>query len=329
VPPTFKPAYLIHGDDHGRIAERRARLRTLAESISGAEGLELIEGDDSTPERVALALDAMTLALSRRFIIVDGVERWKDKELDPLLAALAAMAPETTVSFFAREDGRSRAPERLHEAVRAAQGDVNVESSVKPWELPKWVTARAAELGIELDSEGARALIRHVGDRQQRLQRELEKLALGAEAVPPAQIVLDASEVEELTASSAERRAWTVADALVAGDRPAAVAAYLRLRDQGERLPGLLYWISQRVRAAHDVAVAVDAGEPPAQIKRRLRMPSKAADRLIADARAAGSERLAQAICEIADLELASRGGGAGGAGEDTAALIAIGKIAA
>ena len=22
--PTFKPAYLIHGDDHGRIAERRA-----------------------------------------------------------------------------------------------------------------------------------------------------------------------------------------------------------------------------------------------------------------------------------------------------------------
>ena len=25
--PSFKPAYLIHGDDHGRIGERRARLR--------------------------------------------------------------------------------------------------------------------------------------------------------------------------------------------------------------------------------------------------------------------------------------------------------------
>ena len=44
--PSFKPAYLIHGDDHGRIAERRARLRELAESISGAEGVELLEGDD-------------------------------------------------------------------------------------------------------------------------------------------------------------------------------------------------------------------------------------------------------------------------------------------
>ena len=42
--PTFKP-YLIHGDDHGRIAERRARLRALAEEESGAQGPELLEGD--------------------------------------------------------------------------------------------------------------------------------------------------------------------------------------------------------------------------------------------------------------------------------------------
>ena len=93
-------------------------------------------------------------------------------------------------------------------------------------------------------------------------------------------------------------------------------------------MPGLLYWISQRVRAAHDVAAALDAGEPPAQIKRRLRMPSRAADRLIADARRSGADRLRTAICEIADLELASRGGRRGGAGEDTAALRTIAGLA-
>ncbi|HWD74487.1 MAG TPA: DNA polymerase III subunit delta [Solirubrobacteraceae bacterium] len=329
MPPTFKPAYLIHGDDHGRIAERRARLRSLAESLSGSEGLELLEGDEATPERVALALDSMTLALGRRFVIVEGAERWKDRDLDPLIAAMAALAPETTVAFFAREDSRNRAPERLHTAVRQAEGDISPEMSVKPWELPKWVMAHAAELGIELEPDAARALIRHVGERQQRLLRELEKLALGAPDGEGSSPALDAEQVEELTASSAERKAWTVADALVAGDARAAVAAYLQLREQGERLPGLLYWISQRVRTAHEVAVALDEGEAPAQIKRRLRMPSRAADRLIADARRAGSERLATATCEIADLELASRGGGAGGAGEDTAALIALGRIAA
>jgi DNA polymerase-3 subunit delta len=325
--PSFKPAYLIHGDDHGRLAERRARLRELAESISGAEGVELLEEDDATPERAAAALDAMTLTLSRRFIIVDGVERWKDKELDALAASLGTMPPETTIAFFAREESRAKAPDRLHAAVREAGGDISPEVSVKPWELPKWAIARARELGLELDPDGARALVRHVGDRQQRLQRELEKLALGADDDGSGE-PLDADAVERLTASSAERRAWTVADAVVAGDAPAAVTAYLALRQQGERLPGLLYWISQRVRSAHEVATALDAGEPPAQIKRRLRMPSRAADRLIADARRTGSERLAEAVCEIADLELASRGGGRGGAGEDTAALVAIGRLA-
>jgi DNA polymerase III subunit delta len=327
--PTFKPAYLIHGDDHGRIAERRARLRELAESISGAEGVELLEGEEATAERAAAALDAMTLTLSRRFIIVDGAERWKDKELDGLVASLAAMPPETTIAFFAREESRAKAPDRLRAAVRDAGGDISPELSVKSWELPKWAAAQARELGVELEPEGARALVRHVGDRQQRLVRELEKLALGLDAEAPAE-PLDADAVERLTASSAERRAWTVADAIVAGDMRTAVSAYLQLRQQGERLPGLIYWISQRVRSAHDVAAALDAGGAPAQVKRRLRMPSRAADRLIADARRTGSDRLAEAVGEIADLELASRGGGMSGGrvrGEDTAALIAIGRL--
>jgi DNA polymerase III subunit delta len=322
--PSFKSAYLVHGDDHGRIAERRARLRALAESLSGTAGLELLEGEEATPDAVAAALDAMTLAVGRRFVIVEGAERWKDKELDALEDAIGAIPPETTVAFFAREDSRNRAPDRLHAAVKQVKGDVSAENSVKPWELPKWTIARAAELGIDLEPDAARALIGHVGERQQRLLRELEKLALGASAERAA---IDADDVAELTASSAERRAWSVADALVAGDRARAVRTYLQLREQGERLPGLLYWVSQRVRQAHEVAAALDAGEPPAQVKRRLRMPSRAADRLIADARQAGAERLRQATCEIADLELASRGGGRNGGTEDTAALVSISRL--
>jgi DNA polymerase-3 subunit delta len=323
---TFKSAYLIHGDDHGRIAERRATLRTIAESLSGPEGLELLEGEAATPEAAAGVLDALTLAVGRRFIIVDGVERWKDSDLDGLEAAVRHITPETTIAFFAREEGRSKAPDRLHAIVKAVKGDIDSEETIKPWELPRWVVGRAAELGIELAPDGARALVAHVGERQQRLLRELEKLALGGDGQS---LVLDAAQVTQLTASSAQRRAWTVADALVAGDGQAAVRAFLELRQQGERVPGLIYWISQRVRQAHEVAAALDAGEAPAQIRRRLRMPSRAADRLIDDAGRAGVQRLRRATCEIADLELASRGGGSGGAGEDTAALIALGRIAA
>ena len=86
--------------------------------------------------------------------------------------------------------------------------------------------------------------------------------------------------------------------------------------------------MSQRVRTAHEIACALEAGESAAQIKRKLRMPSKAADRLIADADRSGSERLQRTIEELAELELASRGGGSGAAGEDTAALLAIQRFA-
>jgi DNA polymerase-3 subunit delta len=322
--PAFKPAYLIHGDDHGRIGERRRRLRDLAESESGAGGIELLEGDASTPDAAAAALNAMTFAIGRRFIILDGTERWTDKQLEPLVAALKSIPPDTTIAFFAREDSRAKAPKGLHDAVKKAGGDISAEETVKPWELPKWVIARARELGLQLEPDTARALIAHVGDRQQRLLRELEKLALGAGEGAR----LDTSMVDELTAPSAEHKAWSLADAILGADAPGATRLYLTLRTQGERLSGLLYWMSQRIRLAHDVASAIEAGESAAAVKRRLRMPSRAADRLIADARRAGAEDLRRTIEQLAELELTSRGGGSGGASEDTMALLAIQRVA-
>jgi DNA polymerase-3 subunit delta len=327
---AFKSAYLIHGDDHGRIAERRARLRELAEGQSGANGMELFEGDQATPDNVAAALNAMTFAIGRRFIIVDGAERWKDKEMDALEAALEAIAPDTTVTFFAREDGRLKAPKRLQDAIKKVGGDIATEQSVKPWELPKWVVAQAKQLGLDLSPEAARMLVGHVGERQQRLLRELEKLALELDAgVGGAQIHIDADLVLELTAASAERKAWTLADALLSGNAALATRTLLQMRAQGERLPGLIYWMSSRVRQAHQIAADLDRGVSQAQVKSGLRMPPSAADKLIGDAKRIGAERLQQAVCLIADLELASRGGGNGGAHEDTRALITISEIAA
>lgn len=323
--PVFKSAYLIHGDDHGRIAERRAKLRELAETQSGAQGLELFEGEASTPDNVAAALNAMTFAIGRRFIIADGVERWKDKELDALDATLTNMPPDTTVCFFAKEDGRTKAPKRLHEAVRSAGGDISAEESLKPWELPKWVVGQARALGLELTPDAARMLVAHVGERQQRLLRELEKLALELE--PGARI--DSETVEQLTAASAERRAWSLADALLIGNPERATQTFLQLRAQGERLAGLTYWMSSRLRQAHGAAVALERGEPVAQIKKGLGLRPRAADQLLDGARRMGSERLRAAIETVADLELASRGGGVGGAHEDTIALLAIRQIAA
>jgi DNA polymerase-3 subunit delta len=323
--PSFRPAYLIHGDDHGRIGERRSRLRAMAEAESGAGGVELFEGDACTAEAIAIALSSMTFVIGRRFVIADGVERWKDADVEGVVAAMAGIEDaDVTVAFFAREEGRYKVPAALVAAVEKAGGQVAAEMAVKPKDLPRWLMAQASQLGVELDNQGARALVAQVGDRQQRLVRELEKLAL--EHGPGAHLGVE--EVQDSSASSAERKLWTLADALVAGDRKTATKSLLELRAQGERLPGLLYGMVRRLRDALAIAEALAAGQPAAQIKRGLRMPSFAADRLISDVSKRDVATYRRAMELMADLEMESRGGGGGVLSEETAAIRTVIDVA-
>jgi DNA polymerase-3 subunit delta len=357
----LKPAYLIHGDDHGAIAERRAGLQALALAQGDAGSVETLSGEAATPAGVAQALAAMTFAIGRRVIVVDGVERWKQAEVERhLVAALRAMPPDTTLALFAREEGRTKAPAAVHTAVKAAQGQIVEQGTVKPWELPRWTREAAARLGLTLDQAAAKALVAQVGERQQRILRELEKLALelegtedaaglsrgsaagaaGAklphETAPPTPVRVSAELIEQRAAHSAERRVFALADALVGGDAREATLTYLRLRRQGERLGGLGYLMASRMREALAVALRLQAGESAAEVKRSLRMPSRAAERFVADVARADPERLREALGVLADLELDTRGGAQLRAGrsrrshlnEDTLALRAIAAIA-
>ena len=110
----------------------------------------------------------------------------------------------------------------------------------------------------------------------------------------------------------------------MAGDERTATRALLELRQQGERLPGLLYSMVRRLRDALAIAEALAAGQPPAQVRKSLRMPSFAADRLIADVSKRDVEAFRRALELMADLELESRGGGGGVLSEDTAAVRAV-----
>jgi DNA polymerase-3 subunit delta len=374
MPPDLKPAYLIHGDDHGAIAERRAGLHALALRQGDAGSVEALAGDAATPAGVAQALAALTFAIGQRVIVVDGVERWKQAEVEQhLVPALKEMPPDTTVALFAREEGRAKAPAAVHAAVKAAQGQIVEQGTVKPWELPKWAREQAARLGLALDQAAAKALVAQVGERQQRILRELEKLALelaaatdatgtvaaagtatataatdtatatdtgiaaaakGTAAAKP--IRVSAELIEERAAHSAERRVFVLADSLVGGDAREATLTYLRLRRQGERLGGLGYLMASRVREALAVALRLQAGESAAEVKRTLRMPSRAAERFMADVARSDPERLRAALGVLADLELDTRGGAELRAGrsrlsglhEDTLALRAIAAIA-
>jgi DNA polymerase III subunit delta len=307
----LKPVYLISGDDDAKIDAWRGRVRARAERELGPGGLEQFDGKADGAPAVADALAAMTFAEGTRYLLAEPVEGWKADEIAELEPSLAAMPPDTVLVLIAR----GKAPAKLAKAVEKAGGEVREYGAPKPWELPKWVVARAREEGLTLDPEAAKQLIQVVGPRQQQLQREVEKLSI---ALHPAAHAT-AADVDELTAGEATAQAYELADSIVAADLPAVLALAEQLRAADERPGKLVYALVRRLRDVHRASVLLDAGMPEQKVGPELKMPPWAVKRTLAQARKADREVLERALEALAEFELESRGGGDRDLDEDTA----------
>jgi DNA polymerase-3 subunit delta len=317
----LKPAYLICGDDDAKIDAWRARVRRRADEERGPGGLDAFDARASEPSEIVAALTALTFDPGTRYVLVDDVGAWKAPELEPLTKILAEMPPDTVLVAIAR----GKALKHLCKAVEGAGGEVREYAAPKPWELPKWLVGRGQELGIQLDMEAAKELVGLVGTSQQRLSRELEKLAL---AVHPRANVTTA-DVDELAARDAAPQAYDLADALVAGDLKATLALAERLESHGERPGRLVYPVVRRLREVHRAASLLDQGVPESKVGEALKAPPWLVKKTVARAKQADRAALERAICIFADLEIDMRGGGEIQLDEDTAFSLALARAAA
>ena len=315
---ALKPAYLVCGDDDAKIDAWRARVRRRAEDERGPGGLEAFDARQSDPGEVAASLAMLSFETATRYLLAEDVCAWKAAELAPLEEALTELPPETVLVLVAR----GKAPKSLSKATEKAGGEVREYAAPKPWELPKWCVGHARELGLQLDQEAAKELVARVGTSQQRLSRELEKIAL---AVHPSANVTTA-DVEQLAATDTAPGAYDLADALVAGDLRGTLALAEQLEEHGER-PGKLVWpIVRRLREVHQAAAMLGAGMPDAKVAAALKGPPWASKKVIARAKKADLATLERALCVFADLEVELRGGSELQLGEDTAFSLALAR---
>ncbi|MFT4036146.1 MAG: DNA polymerase III subunit delta [Patulibacter sp.] len=303
---TLKPAYLLHGDDHGKLAERRANLRALAQRIDAE--LEFLEGERATPQAAASSLAALTLGGERRVVIVDDVQRWKEKDVAEQLApALGRLDDLTTIAFFAREEKSKTAPKALIDAVAAAGGDVVHVQLPQQRDLSGWVVREAAQRQLELDREAADLIATRVGRRPSRLGRVLEVLALGT---PPGER-LGAADVAPFVGDDAELVAWPLVDALIAGQEQHALRLLLELAERGESPVRLLAMVERRARELRDLTVRLAAGESRQQLEASIKGPPWARGKRVQEAQRADRQWLDALVARLSALELDTRGGSA------------------
>ena len=310
----LKPAYLVHGDDNAKIDQWRGRLRRRAEAENGPGGLEHFHAGSATPDEVVASLMALTFATGTRYLLAEEVNAWKPAALEPLASALDAMPPDVVLVLIAR----GKAPAPLARAVLAAGGEVREHAAPKPWELSKWVIARAKEHGLQMDPEAARTLVAVAGGGQQRLVREIEKIAI---ALYP-ETSAGAEDVELLAAGDAAPKIYDLADAVVAGNSELTVTLAEELAAQDERPSRFVYPIVGRVREVHRVVELLDAGVGEKDLAKAMKVPPWRTKKAVALARQADRETLRQTLCRFADLEVELRGGGT--LDEDTAVTLAL-----
>jgi len=318
----MKPLYLIAGSDEAKIDATRTRFRARAEREGGAAALEVFEPGEGRgmPDHEALltAIPAMSLIGTRRYLLADGVERWRDKQLDPVLAALAELPPDLTLVLICRD----KAPARLAKAVSAAAGEIHAFEAPKAREMPQVLVGDAQRLGFRLEVGAARLLVERIGSNPLRLRNEVERLALWAGDGGEVTV----ADLEGMIADTSEMAVWSLSDALIEGDAAAALRIGERLIGQGENVTGLIYGLASRLRGACAAAAQLEEGIPPKQVESSLKMHPYAAKQLVRRLQGTDLTSLRLATETLADLELWCRGGA--DYGDELALTIALRRAA-
>jgi DNA polymerase-3 subunit delta len=311
-----KPAYLVQGDDEVKIDGWRNRVRTRA--VEDPDATIEVFLTDAGAEEVASAMCAMTLGLGRRWMLIEGVERWKEKEVALVADALTGLPPDTIAVLvasgpFKREKGKEKppAPAKLIGAVEKCGGEVVSLKAPKASEYARWTAQQAKKVGLEMSLDAAGVLVERVGEddkrhlHERRLMRELEKIAIYA----PPEGRVDVDTVAELTAPDAEARTYELADALVDGDHARAIALAEDLRDRGADIMYVLFALLRKVRETRQAWAVLEEGGSTQEVAAALRIPPWKARMIVPQAQRADGARLERLAADLADLDYSVRGG--------------------
>jgi DNA polymerase-3 subunit delta len=305
MPDEMRPLYLISGTDGAKIEATRSRLRARAEREGGDGALEVFEASEGrgAPDHEALlmAIPAMSLIGTRRYLLADGVDKWRDKQLTAVADAVGGqLPPDLTLVLIAR----AKAPAKLLKAVKAAKGEVHNFEAPKARDMPRALVADAQRLGFRLDPRAAALLVERMGPESLRLHNELERLAVWAGEGGE----VTAADLEEMIADTSEAAVWTLSDAVIEGDAATALRVGEQLIEQGENVTGLIYGIASKLRGACVAAAMLEEGVPPREVESSLKMHPYAAKLLVGRLRDTDVADLRLATEALAQLERWCRG---------------------
>jgi DNA polymerase III subunit delta len=218
------PVYYLHGPED--VLKDEAVKAILDQALDPALrdfNLDQRSAAQLDPEQINALCNTLPMMADRRVVVLREVEGWKRKTRGraEFLRYLEHPSPETVVILVqgANEDSEDKELARNAYTVRF--------DPPSPERAEKWVFRRADQLGLTLDPEAVRHLVRSVDAHLGTLDSELAKLA----SLPEGQ-VLTAELVGELVGVRHGETVWDLRDAVLADEPGRAVALVARVLAQ-------------------------------------------------------------------------------------------------
>ena len=190
--PALLPAYLIIGTDRPKVRRAVARLRQRVIDEAGSDlNVVVFDAEHDQVEALLQAAESPGLTFGTRLLLVLNGHKWKVKARQQVVAYLLDPMPDTCVAIEAEGLAASDA---LFKAVKKLGG-------VLPYDLPKkyemagWIKERAKAHRMAMSTTVAKHLLDRCGvepGHAERLEREVEKLALYCHGQQPTETDVDA-----------------------------------------------------------------------------------------------------------------------------------------
>ncbi len=304
--------YLFYGDEDylKRFYAQKMREAALADCPEGLSAfnsitLTLEDGDFSA---LASAIDTPPVMAPMKYIEITppNAGAWKEKERSAVTEILARLtdAPDTVLVMVTPRDtldpGTAKRPSALFKALTKVLTPVEfpLQSGEK---LRRWIVRHFEEEGILIDEETSRRMTVRCAPDMTTLAREIDKLICYAKANGKAAVTV--GDVESVTSPGLREDAFALANAMLAGDRTAALAALDVYKKRKEEPYAILASLSRVVSDLLTVCALAEDGADKAEVASLLKMHEYKASLYIRSAKDFGRPRLAAALrrCLAAD----------------------------
>lgn len=283
---TFKPVYLLFGDEPYLISSYKKKLR---EAIAGDDTMNFnyFEGKAPDVREIISLADTMPFFAERRLILIDGSGFFKTASEE--LAEYLPQMPDTTCMVFCESEVDKR--NRLYKRVK----DLGYAAELKKQDsgqLMQWAANILMKDGKKITRQVMEYFLERTGDDMENIRTELEKLicyTMGRD-------VITKEDVDAVGTVHVTNRIFDMVSAITAGNTRKALDLYEDLLTLKEPPMRILFLIAKQFNQLLQVKELVSGGADKGTVASRLKVPPFVAGKLIAQAKAFTGEQILSCV---------------------------------